>query len=287
MHPQERKLYAVIVHYGDTDLIERAATSLLNGTKQPDEIVVVDHNPTATVLDTGDERVRLVRPSTNDGYGAGLNFGLGTLFRDKPGPADIVVGMNNDVEVLPSTTANLLQWWKDNPEPALVGVISKEGDRVVAGGGRVNPLTGRANLSPKPFVDTALAYVHGAFFSAPWDVLMQVRGLPEHYFMYWEDISLSMRARQVGVPLKVAGSVQVQHSEESPSQLPDHKLYYLVRNGALCLSAESPWPYRHWWKLMNRLRLKYHRARGAQPIVVEALQDALAGRSGKRSSASL
>tara|TARA_Y100000310_G_C20520646_1_gene733491 strand:+ start:195 stop:1061 length:867 start_codon:yes stop_codon:yes gene_type:complete len=284
MNTQKHKTYVVIVHYGDSALAQRAVAALKAGSQQPDEIVVVDHNPEPLVLEAV-EGLRVVRPSTNDGYGAGLNFGIGTLFSDKPDNRDIIVGMNNDVVVLPDTLTNLRQWWDKHPEPALVGVIAEEGKRRVGGGGRINPITGRARLSARPLVDSPLTYVHGAFFSAPWEVMMRVRGLPEHYFMYWEDVSLSLRARQMGVPLKVAETVRVTHSEESPSQLPDAKLYYLVRNGALCLSTDAPWPYRPWWRLYSRLRLQYHQARGTKPVVVEALRDAAAGQTGRRQSA--
>jgi len=281
MNTQHRKIFTVIVHYGDADLTRNAVAALRAGSRQPDKIVVVDHGdqPLSSDAILG---ARIVRPSANDGYGAGLNFGFGTLFVDRPDNDDILVGMNNDIVVTKDSIENLLQWWSDNPEPALVGVMTEEGSRVVGGGGRIHPITGRAQLVARPLVDSPLTYVHGAFVTAPWSVMMKVRGFPEHFFMYWEDVSLSLRARKMGVPLRVATTVRVQHNEDSPSQMPDHKLYYLVRNGALCLTADVPWLYRQWWRLYSRLRLRYHRVRGKQPIVVEALQDAAAGRTGRR-----
>lgn len=290
MHPQKsRRFFVVIVHYGDATVLQAAVAALRTGSRQPDYIVIVDHNPEplAAALFV-DAHTACARPSSNDGYGAGCNFGIGVLWQQRPTAHDIVACMNNDVVVNTDTLTQLTTWWRDNPAPALVGVVVEEGSRHVVGGGTVNMLTGRAYLTTKnesPNMKSKSSYIHGAFFSAPWEVLMKTKGLPEHYFMYWEDIAFSWRVRQAGFLLKIAATVHVHHSEHSPSQADNHKLYYLVRNGALFLSQETAWPYRWWWYGYNRARLRYHAWRGQQPVVQAALQDALKGRSGKKTDA--
>lgn len=293
MSTHQRKLFIIIVHYGDVAPLQRCLAALQSGTVLPDKIVVVDHSPRPQSLEVPNTRlVTIMRPSSNDGYGAGLNFGIGALFNDRPEKSDIVVGMNNDVVVATDALAQLMTWWKKNPKPALVGVVAKEGNRTVNGFGRVNPWSGRAHLITKkhslPLTSYLLpttfypTYIHGAFMAAPWELLMKVKGMPENYFMYWEDVAFSWRVRAVGFPLRLAREVHIIHEAVALKGMSDDKLYYLVRNGVLCLTKEGPWLWRQWWRIHTRLRLWYHVYRSKQPVVVRALRDAVAGIDGQQ-----
>jgi GT2 family glycosyltransferase len=94
--------------------------------------------------------------------------------------------------------------------------------------------------------------------------------------MYWEDVSFSRHVRLRRLPLITAPDIIINHNEPSPNMsLPPHKIYYLVRNGAIFLASETPLFWRGYWWLGNRLRYIYHRLRGHQPIVTKALGDAL------------
>lgn len=278
-----RRLFVIMVHYGPASPTQEAVTSLLSGDTTPEKIVVVDHAAEPLVLAV-DPTVVVVRPSDNGGYGSGINIGLGVLYGSGLNDSDIVVAMNNNAVVYPDALSELAAWWKQNPEPAVVGATVEEGQRVVHGGGQLNQLTGRTELATDA-ATTALDYIHGAFLAAPWRVFTTLKGMPDQYFLYWEDVLFSHRARQAGWPLRQAERVRVRHETRVDGTQNDNQLYYLVRNGALFMSRETAWPLRQWWKLYNRLRQVYHQQRGTtSPIVREALADAVAGVQGRRES---
>jgi len=297
MIPQNRKYFVIIVHHGNPQHTNVAITSLTSGRKAPHGIMVVNNGDKPYNVPATDH-IWIVRPPRNYGYAAGLNVGLGALLAHGVTEHDIVVCMNNNIEVQADTLYKLARWWQTHPRPSFAGVMVKEGPGTVPGLGYINLLTGRSQLYRKPkkttstshswlrmaHLATQMPYVHGAFFAAPYGAFMETKGIPDHYFLYWEDALLSTRARRRGIPLQVARQVGVLHRRHQDSRNQTDRLYYLVRNGALFLEQETAWPWRRYWWLANRLRLMYHTARPhANPAVRQALLDVIHNISGPRS----
>lgn len=258
------RVFPIVVHYGDP-----AITSKLVAQLRTENTVVIDNT------------------KENTGYGGGVNRGLGMLMH-KAAPDDIVIVINNDVVVAPRSLEVVQKWWRDHPGPALAGVKM----------GYVNVITGRAKIS----ASTALAspdesvriggdpltwrakfvfpYLHGSCLIAPLKVFLALQGVPNQYFMYWEDVDFSRRARQAGLPLHVIPGTGIEH-DDSRHALTDDQLYYLVRNGAFFLAHYSPRPWQYYWRIWNPLRLVYHWLLSHRTIA-RALYDALRGELGKR-----
>ena len=292
MNPQKRKYYVVIVHYGSPRRTKQALASISTSLVPPNEVIVVDH----AVQPLNDEAQRgrhggmnapariVIRPEKNRGFAAGVNLALGALLARGAQGSDIVVVMNNDVTVYPETFKELRLWWQANPADALVGVTTEEAGGRVAGLGYVDLLTGRTRFRrPRNFY---VPYIHGSFFSAPFSVLMKLRGLTEKYFLYWEDVELGVRAARQHIPLAVSDKVKVRHQQQAGKEREQQQRYYLVRNGALFLEQETPVPWQKIWWLRNRLRFVYHTLRRRRdPVVRRALADARRGITGPKTLA--
>ncbi|MEK7557058.1 MAG: glycosyltransferase [Patescibacteria group bacterium] len=287
MIPQTKKYHIVTVHYGESLPTKTLVEQLLHSQRLPDRIIVVDHGPASLPDFWGDKRVAIIRPARNAGYAGGVNFGLGFLLGQRTSRSDIVILLNNDSEVSPDTVEKVIAWWQTNPAPAIAGIKL----------GQVNLVTGRTTIDSKLSASTAdppkwwaasrfhLTYLHGSFLSAPLNTFLTLQGLPNHFFMYWEDVLFSLRARQMGIPLKVISGLPVTHDDAPPSQSDSDHLYYLVRNGAMFLQSNSPRPWRWLWRLLNLLRLIYHNLQPASPSVRtirQALRDAVLHRTGQR-----
>ncbi|MEX1997374.1 MAG: glycosyltransferase [Candidatus Andersenbacteria bacterium] len=283
-NPQKRQCFVILVHYGAAHVTQNAIRALERSSAPPAKIIIVDHGPTPLTLPPS-PHYQILTPENNAGYGAGVNLGLGALVSTGAQGSDIVVIMNNDVHVYPDTVAKLHTWWAAHLQPTLAGAVIEEGHSAIHGGGRVNMWTGRAHLvrSADKYTARNLDYIHGAFMTAPLTLLLSVQGLPEHYFLYWEDVLLGSRLRRRGVLLQVASTVRVRHKETSAARSAE-KLYYLVRNGALYMEHETPWPLSLWWRLVNRLRGLRHRVWPSKhsSVVAQGLQDARRGITGKR-----
>jgi GT2 family glycosyltransferase len=276
MNPQTRKYYVLLVHYGDSTPTDTALSSLINCQQPPDKIFVIDHGKTP--FTSPHSQLIIVKPEFNAGYFAGINTGLGALVAHRASPHDIVVVMNNDIKISPTTFVQLRAWWQKHPQNALLGISNFA---------YVNLFTGRANFTsptcpPKPCAKAGnFPYIHGAFFSAPYHVFMSLRGLPDRYFLYWEDVLLSTQVSRLNIPLRITKKINIIHHQQPPAPASD-QLYYLVRNGALFLERETPLPWRFYWWIINRLRFIYHSLRTPHSVVGLALRDAIKNKTGPR-----
>jgi len=278
VNPQTQQLFIIIVHYGSPVPTLQAVTSIQAGTLQPTKIIIIDH--AVHPLMVPGAAAQVLRPTPAGGYGAGVNLGLGALLTANAEAGDIVIAMNNDVVVQPTTIANLYEWWQAQTVIGLVGAVVEEAGKQVFGGGVVNYVTGRAMLAHQP--TSALQYIHGAFIAATYDTWLTLHGMPEENFLYWEDTVLGRRARKKRLPIQLAPTVRVKHNTAA-TLTADH-LYYLVRNGAQYVQYQLPWFIAVYWRLVNRLRWLWHRLLPGSRhwLVAEALRDAMAGRSGQR-----
>ncbi len=291
MNPQNIKYFAIIVQYGPQKPIKRALKAIISNPQHPDKIVIVDQNSLPLDLDTQNQPITVIRRNKNSGYSAGVNTGLGALVSLGASDNDIVVIMNNDIETSVDTFTGLRKWWQKNYRDAVVGVSVEERGVSLTGSGAVNLFNGRAILhnqdknSDSSFSHCSLQtipYIHGAFFSAPYRVFLRLKGLPEKYFMYWEDIDFSLKASKKGIPLKLMPEVKIKHHCLKSDNIKDSRLYYLVRNGAIFLEKETPFIWKKYWWIFNRLRLIYHSLFFyKKPTVRRALFDAVRGKTGK------
>jgi len=292
MNPQTSQYHAIIVHYGNPQITQQAVNALKCCYDPPNHIVIIDHADQPLRLDKV-HNIHLIRPAQNLGYAAGLNRGLGVLHSIGAKGHDVIICLNNDVIFPADAMQHLRHWWQKNPAPALVGLVTHH-QRETVSHGQVNLLSGRTSFCgdlhqklQRTF--SVIPYIHGAAFAAPFELLMKNKGIPEHYFMYWEDALFSMRLLHNKIPLRVATSVKLSHYNHSDLSTPsDDKTYYLVRNGALTLAKETTTPWRIYWWLANRLRYLYHLnfSHPRQPVVIEALKDAINGQTGPRPSRS-
>ncbi len=226
---------AVVVDHDVGPLLISCVTSLLaDGVAR---VVVVENGADGSVERAlGEapedlfERVDVVRPGRNLGFGAGVNRGLAVLAGAAPAP-DVVLVSNADVTVHPGAVAGLGRALEDHPSWALVGprIFTDAGDVypsvrsfpsfVDAAGHALlaqfkpdNPYTRRYNPgTPEGEVVVPAGWVSGSCFAARRDALEELGGFDEAYFMYAEDIDLCWRAHQSGWGVGFAGTAAVTH----------------------------------------------------------------------------
>jgi GT2 family glycosyltransferase/glycosyltransferase involved in cell wall biosynthesis len=202
-------LSAVIVSYRTPAEVAAAVASLRAQMPPPDEIVIVDNGaPDGAPLPELDELedIRIERPSSNLGYGAGCNLGVRAASGD-----DLLI-LNADVVLRAGATAALVERLHSDDRIAVVGPrIFSRGEVQLSA--RAFPslrtgLLGRRSLltrllvrarrypaefrrvggsgGPVDWVSGACMLVRRAAFDA-------VGGFDEGYWMYWEDADLCRR----------------------------------------------------------------------------------------------
>lgn len=211
----------------------------------------------------------LLETGRNLGYAGGNN--VGTRHALKLG-ADFVLVLNNDTTVAPDLLEQLVDAARLNPD---AGVFSARimyfdnPERVWFDGARWNesslqlewPGQGASEIELGT-IDHDTDYACGAalFFRA--EVARKIGLLDETFFLVWEEVDWSFRARQAGWRCLVVPAARIWHkigvsfgSESSPL-----RMYFSIRNELLWFSRHAPMSarLRLWTKDLRRLIPKFH-----------------------------
>jgi GT2 family glycosyltransferase len=225
----EGRLDIIVVHYETPGLLDDCLRSIADqGEGAIGEVIVVDNSalPEAAELVVQQHpAVRLLRPATNVGYGAGANHGIAAA------RGDYALVLNADAQVYPGAVEALVEELDRHPEAGVVG------PRLVDEAGRAQPSCARfptpgrvflqetglwkvARLSRfldgvRPFFDLdvpgEVPWVLGAALAIRRRDFDAVGGFDAQYFMYYEEVDLCRRLRTRGTSTRFTPAATVAH----------------------------------------------------------------------------
>ena len=218
---------AVIVSYADAAATANAARSLQQQTVPLAEVVVVNNLPGADLAELP-EGVRLIEPATNLGYPGGANLGAAGA------QTDWIFFLNPDAVAQPDCLERLLEAGTDDRVGAVGAQVLLPSGLVNAGD---NPLhlngvswAGRYGEQAERGAPRDAAVVSGAATlvrTAAWDAL---GGMNAEYFLYHDDVELSLRLWISGWRVVFQPAALVEHDYEFDKG--NEKWFYLERNRA-------------------------------------------------------
>jgi GT2 family glycosyltransferase len=217
-----RGLSVVVVAHNSREAVAASLPSLYEQLASGDELVVVDNASADGTLDT----VREVAPGAvvvetgrNAGFGAAANAGARAAGRE------LLVFLNPDATPAPGFVEAI----RGGDWDAWMGLVTAEGGRVVNTSGGVLHFTGIAWAGPDRIDGPReTAFLSGACLALPREVFERVGGFSEPYFLYHEDVDLSLRLRLAGARLGVEPAAVVDHDYEFAKGA--SKWRYLERN---------------------------------------------------------
>lgn len=178
-------------------------------------VIVVDNASRDGSADfcRNDGRVRLIEPGRNLGFGTACNLGA------QSGTSDYVLFLNPDTRLLRPTLRTVAAFM-ERPESARIGIC---GVRLIGEDGSTakhcarhptavtffNLSAGSSKFLPAIFPplelvefdhlhDAIVPHVMGAFFFIRRSVFEAVNGFDERFFVFYEDLDLSLRVRNHG-----------------------------------------------------------------------------------------
>jgi N-acetylglucosaminyl-diphospho-decaprenol L-rhamnosyltransferase len=209
------------------------------------ETVVVDNcSQDASCLMVAEEfpQVHLIKSEINGGYAYGNNLGLRQFH------ARYYLLLNPDTVLPPDALANMLGFMDSNPQAGIAGpklVLADGSLDLACKRGFPTPansfykLFGLSRLFPnsKRFGQYNMTYldpdqvaevdsVVGAFMMVRGQVVEQIGGLDEAYFMYAEDLDWALRAKQAGWKVYYYPQVTVLHYKRRASEQNSKKARY-------------------------------------------------------------
>jgi GT2 family glycosyltransferase len=205
----------VIVTYNNSGALKGSLPALAAQMRSDDELIVVDNasaDDSASLAGKLVPGAVVVRNPGNAGFAAGCNRGAAAA------KGDLLVFLNPDAEpaagfreAIERPAAGGAGWG------AWMGLVTMEHGSVVNTSGGVLHFSGLgwAGQAGEPVAaasgDAEVPFVSGACFAIPRTSYESAGGFPEHYFMYCEDVDLSLRLRLRGERLGVVADARVDH----------------------------------------------------------------------------
>lgn len=240
-------LSVILVTYCSADFVRECLDSLVAAAYPALRIIVVDNNSddgTPAVVEfwarneprvrfgedrspAGGEapppgrppvRLELIKPGTNGGFASGVNIGLRAAKAEAD--CDLFWILNPDTTVAPDAPFELVRKAREVGDFSVIGgriLYSEHPDTVQTDGGRLHPLAGTAvnvNIgSPaaqaRAPAAESLAYIPGVSMLASRAFLDRAGPMPEHWFLYFEEIDWQLERGDL--PLALAPAARIYH----------------------------------------------------------------------------
>jgi GT2 family glycosyltransferase len=239
VHPS---LSVLIVAWNSREELARTLPALLPELEEADELIVVDNDSgdgTPEAVEGLAPRARVIRTGKNLGFAAGCNAGAAEA------SGDLLVILNPDAAPLPGWGDAIRRPWIERRGwAAWQALIADSGATEINSAGNPVHFTGIvwAGSHGRPIGEAPppgeVAALSGACLAVPLQTWHEVGGFPERFFLYHEDVDLSLRLRLRGGTLGIEPAAVVDHDYEFGAR--EHKWRWLERNRRAFLLRAYP-----------------------------------------------
>lgn len=237
-------LSVLIVAWNSREELSRTVPALLTELGEADELIVVDNDSTdggaAAVLAVAPD-ARVVRMGRNVGFAAGCNAGA----REARG--DLLVVLNPDAAPLPGFGPAIRRpWLEGRGWAAWQALVAEAGGTRINSAGNPIHFTGLvwAGGHGRPLGEAPgpaeVPVLSGACLAVPLRTWRRAGGFAERFFMYHEDVDLSVRLRMEGGALGIEPAAVVAHDYEFGAR--PQKWRWLERNRLAFIVRTYPAP---------------------------------------------
>jgi GT2 family glycosyltransferase len=238
-------LSVVIVAWNSREELARTLPALLPELGEGDELIVVDNDSadgTAEAVAGLAPAARVLRTDRNLGFAAGCNFGAAAA------RGELLVILNPDAAPLPGWGEAIRRpWLQGRGWAAWQALIADEGATRVNSYGNPMHFTGIVwagghgePIAAAPAAPAEVPVLSGACLAIPRLTWEEVGGFPARFFLYHEDVDLSLRLRLRGGTLGIEPAAVVDHDYEFGAR--EHKWRWLERNRLAFLVRAYPAP---------------------------------------------
>jgi len=237
-------LALVIVAWNEREALARTLPALTDQLRPGDELIVVDNGSTDGTPELVRELApgaRIVSLGDNRGFAPAVNAGGAAA------TADLLLILNPDAAPRPGFCDAIRRPWEDGRGwGAWMGLVTAEEGRVVNTRGGVVHFTGIAwaGGAGEPLPETVeageVAFASGACLAIPLASWRRLGGFPDEYFLYHEDVDVSLRLRLAGERLGLEPAAVVDHDYEFHRR--GQKMRLLERNRWATVLRTYPGP---------------------------------------------
>ena len=212
------RMSVIVVTYNSADAIAATLPALVWELAETDELIVVDNastDDTLAVLEHITSAAVVANPR-NDGFAAAANLGA------RRATGDLLLFLNPDATVAPGFAQAIRRpLMEGRGWGAWMGLVTAKGGQVVNTNGGVVHFTGIAWAGdaglPVPGSlegPRQVAFASGACLAVPRETWEEVGGFGEDFFMYHEDVDVSLRLWLTGHRVGIEPTAVVDHNYE-------------------------------------------------------------------------
>jgi hypothetical protein len=233
----------LIVAWNSSAELRRTLPPLVAELREGDELIVVDNDSpddSAAVARELAPAVKIVTMGRNRGFAGGANVGAGAA------TGDLLVILNPDAMPLPGWGEAIRRpWLEGRGWSAWQGLVAGADGETINSAGNPVHFTGIvwAGMHDEPLAAApgpgAVTAASGACLALPLEVWRRLGGFAERFFMYHEDVDLSLRLRLAGETVGIEPRAVVAHDYEFSASA-GNKWRWLERNRLATLVRVYP-----------------------------------------------
>jgi N-acetylglucosaminyl-diphospho-decaprenol L-rhamnosyltransferase len=208
----------IVVAYGSATDLEQSLPPLAAQLGPVDELFVVDNDPSRPVAQTVTRlapEAQLLTPERNLGFAGGANLAATRA------QGELIVLLNPDAVVQPGWAESMRETSDSGEWDGWMALVTLPGGAAINTSGGILHFTGLgwAGQAHEPVLaastaESEVGFLSGACLAVRRSAWRSLGGLPGAYFMYCEDVDLSLRLRLRGGRLTVRPAARVEHAYE-------------------------------------------------------------------------
>jgi N-acetylglucosaminyl-diphospho-decaprenol L-rhamnosyltransferase len=237
-------LSVLIVAWNSREELARTLPALMPELVEGDELIVVDNaseDGTAAAVLAQAPEAKVVQMGRNVGFAAACNAGAGEA------SGDLLVVLNPDAAPLPGFGEAIRRpWLEGRGWAAWQALVAEAGGTEINSAGNPVHFTGIvwAGGHGRPIAEapgpSEVIALSGACLAIPLRTWRELDGFRAGFFLYYEDVDLSLRLRLRGDTLGIEPAAVVAHDYDFGAR--EHKWRWLERNRLAFLIRDYPAP---------------------------------------------
>ena len=226
----------------DNNSCEDSVNSILNYLDNDEyyNYVLVEKKHLDTFVRTDDSNLIFILNDSNAGFAGGNNVALNYVKDNYP--SGYVMLLNNDTIVTDDLLDALVEKFNESDDIGFVGAkhyyYHDRNTLQTVGGGLIDLVHGECMAVTEFGKYEEFDFLTGSCVFMSCDVLRDVGVMSEDYFMYWEDVDWSTRARLKGYKLKISDTGCIYH-KEGASIKSLSRVYYHTRNRIIYMKRNT------------------------------------------------
>lgn len=257
--PNEPRVGIIVLNYNGEDCLLACLRSLDQVSYTNKEIIVVDNGSSDNSLSQAKKQFKqcvFIENKENTGFSKGMNRGMKQALLDG---AQYCFLFNYDAEIEQNALSLLVSAGEKYPLSGLLSPViyeKKQGKIWFAKGkvlfSRMRAVHTKPSMKEKNRDVYPSDFLTGCALLIKKELIEKIGFLDERFFLYYEDVDYSFRAREAGFERLVVSGARAYHSEKSRKN--PQKVYFLVLSGLLFFQKHARLLFRLYMAIYVRMR---------------------------------